>query len=123
MSKQRKLLLITSGFPFGDIERGFISEEFEALSKEFDLHIIAVGRTEELVHPFPQSVPVEKFFHRFSWRSPKSIVRFLAGAFRPITVLEILRSISIKSPKLTLMRTKQIIFYAVKAEFFLSNPL
>ena len=115
MSYRKKILLITSGFPFGDVERGFISAEFETLRKYFDLHLISVGSKEELIHPFPEDIPVERYFHRFSWRSLKSIVNFILNIFRPLTIAEIFRSITLLSPRKTLMRVKQILFYSLKA--------
>lgn len=114
--KRKKLLLITSGFPFGDTERGFISSEFEALHGEFDISIIAIGAKEELILPLPDDVPVEKYFHRLSSRSLRGALRILKNALRPSTLSELFRALCIKRPGLTLKRFRQTVFYSAKAE-------
>ena len=115
-SPKKNLLLVTSGFPFGDTERGFISTEFDVLAEKFNVHVIAVGSREELIHPLPENLPVEKYFHRLSSRSLSGVARLIKNALRPITLAEIFRSLCPKNPGLTLRRIKQIIFYAAKAD-------
>ncbi len=40
--RRKKMLLITHGFPFGESERSFLSEEIKELEKQFDLTVMAV---------------------------------------------------------------------------------
>lgn len=116
MDNKKKLLLITSGFPFGDTERGFISTEFEYLQNKFDLYILSVGSKEEIIHPFPKNIPVEKYFHRNYSRSFSTVCTLIKNAVRPITIKELFNSLKLTDPIKTLKRIKQILFYVTKAE-------
>ena len=48
---KKRLLLITNGFPFGESERGFLSEEARLLAEQFDLLVLAPENQEELLYP------------------------------------------------------------------------
>lgn len=116
MAGQReKLLLITAGFPFGDTERGFISTEFELLRQSFDVSIVSVGSQEQLIHPLPENIPVQRYFHKTSIRSVDGSLAFLAAAFRPETRRELACALKGQTIKGALQRIKQIVFYRAKA--------
>lgn len=48
---KKRILLVTNGFPFGESERGFLSEEVRCLTKKFDLLVLAPDNGEELLYP------------------------------------------------------------------------
>lgn len=53
----KNLLLITSGFPYGESERSFLLTEFEELRKNFQIHIVALDALQDQVtYPVPQGV-------------------------------------------------------------------
>ena len=48
---KKRILLVTNGFPFGESERGFLSEEVKCLAKRFELLVFALENGEELLYP------------------------------------------------------------------------
>lgn len=61
---KKRLLLITNGYPFGESERGFLTEEVKVLSSQFELYIMALESREELRYPTDGIVHIEQY--RFS---------------------------------------------------------
>ena len=47
---KKRLLLITNGFPFGQSERSFLTEEAKELAETFDLLILALETRDELLY-------------------------------------------------------------------------
>ena len=58
---KKRLLLITNGFPFGQSERGFLSEEAKLLAEEFDLLVLAPENQEELLYPTDGILRIERY--------------------------------------------------------------
>lgn len=48
---KKRLLLVTSGFPFGESERSFLTEEAKQLADAFDLLILAPENRDQLLYP------------------------------------------------------------------------
>ena len=61
---KKRLLLITNGYPYGESERGFLTEEVEVLSEQFDLFIMALESQDELRYPTDGILHIEQY--RFS---------------------------------------------------------
>ena len=58
---KKRLLLITNGFPFGESERGFMSEEAKLLAQQFDLLVLAPQNQEELLYPTDGILRIERY--------------------------------------------------------------
>ena len=58
---KKRLLLITNGFPFGESERGFMSEEVKLLAQQFDLLVLALQTKDELLYPTDGILRIERF--------------------------------------------------------------
>lgn len=58
---KKRLLLITNGFPFGESERGFMSEEVKLLAQEFDLLVLAPENQDELLYPTDGILRIERY--------------------------------------------------------------
>ena len=114
--EKQKILLVTAGFPFADTERGFISTEFERLRESYDLYILCVGSRESLIHPFPDTIPVERYFHRVSAKSLTGGVKLLWNALRPETLKELALAAKGHGIKQILKRYQQIVFYRANAQ-------
>ena len=66
MPPKKKILLVTSGFPYGNTERGFISTEFRHLTENFQVYLLSIGSTEPLLYDFPEEVELEPVYeHTF----------------------------------------------------------
>lgn len=61
---KKRLLLITNGYPYGESERGFLTEEVKALSSQFDLFVMALESPDELRYPTDGILHIEQY--RFS---------------------------------------------------------
>lgn len=113
--KKQKILLVTAGFPFADTERGFISTEFERLRENYDLYILCIGSREPLIHPFPDTIPVERYFHRISVKSLGSAVKLIGHALHPRTLAELATASKGQGLASILKRYRQIVFYRANA--------
>jgi len=58
---KKRLLLITGGYPFGESERGFLSEEVKMLSSRFELPVMALDSQDPLVYPTDGIVHIERY--------------------------------------------------------------
>ena len=58
---KKRLLLVTEGFPFGESERSFLSEEVRHLAEAFDLSVLALDNGEELKYPVAGLQRVERY--------------------------------------------------------------
>lgn len=86
---KKRILLITNGFPFGESERGFLSEEIKALTEVFDVSVLALDRGEELRYPVGKLHRIEKF--RLPEFSAKEKCSALLQSLRPSVMGELLR--------------------------------
>lgn len=58
---KKRLLLITNGFPFGESERGFMTEEVKVLTQQFDLLVLAPQNQDELLYPTDGILRIERY--------------------------------------------------------------
>ena len=61
---KKRLLLITNGYPFGELERGFLGAEAKLLASCFDLVIMALDNQDKLLYPTEGITYIEQY--RFS---------------------------------------------------------
>lgn len=86
---KKHILLITNGFPFGESERGFLSEEIKALTATFEVSVLALDRGEELRYGTDGLHRIEKFkYSEFSFREKCDAV---LQVLRPTVLTEVLR--------------------------------
>ena len=83
---KKRLLLITNGFPFGESERGFLTEEVKVLSSQFELYIMALESQDELRYSTDGIIHLEQY-HFSSLRQSR---RFdaLPSVFQPASLRE-----------------------------------
>ena len=111
MEQKKKIILVTGGFPFGDTERGFLSEEFRQLSRAFDVHIISVGSREALIHPLPEGVTAERFFY-----PPLDKIAVAASLAAPELRRELTAGLKGQPLSNALARGKQILAFRANAK-------
>ena len=58
---KKRLLLITNGFPFGQSERSFLTEEAKELAESFDLLILALENRDELLYSIDGIQRIERY--------------------------------------------------------------
>lgn len=83
---KKRLLLITNGFPFGESERGFLTEEVKVLSSQFELYIMALESRDELRYPTDGIVHIEQY--RFSSLRKSRQFRALPSVFQAASLQE-----------------------------------
>ena len=83
---KKRLLLITNGFPFGESERGFLSEEAKLLAKQFDLLVLAPENQDELLYPVDGILRIERY--RYSSFRQSRRFRALPRVFQWSTLRE-----------------------------------
>lgn len=111
----KNLLLITSGFPYGELERSFLLTEFNELRKSFQIHIAALyAAGNRIIYPVPQEVRYSQYHVGSKW---KRAFRLPAQFFYQ-EVREDLRKASNKtgSPAKKLHRLISILKYTGYAE-------
>ena len=113
--EKQKILLVTAGFPFADTERGFISTEFDCLQQHYDPYILCIGSRDPMIHPFPDTIPVERYFHTISVRSLSGAIKLLGHALHPQTLAELGAAAKGQRMGQILRRYRQIVFYRANA--------
>lgn len=59
---KKHLLLVTSGFPYGESERSFLEIEFNQLMKHFQVIVLAVtNETDAIIYPLDEEIKVYRF--------------------------------------------------------------
>lgn len=58
---KKRVLLVTNGFPFGESERGFLSEEAKQLAAQFELYVLAPLNEDKLLYPTDGIVRIERY--------------------------------------------------------------
>ena len=84
---KKRLLLVTSGYPFGESERGFLSEEAKELASIFELHIMAMDNQDELLYPTDGIVHIERYHLSSSFKKSRNL-QALLRVFHPETLAE-----------------------------------
>lgn len=60
-TEKKNLLLVTAGFPYGESERSFLSEEFEHLCRSFHVSVLAMHTQEQLLYPLEENIVCQRF--------------------------------------------------------------
>lgn len=108
---KKKLLLVTNGFPFGEYERGFLPTEFQCLTQNFQVTILA-KKDGPMLYPFPKDVPVRLLPSMKPVRKgPKALLLLLSALFRPSVWREVLRAVQGCPKKTAFQRCLQILRY------------
>lgn len=84
---KKRLLLVTAGFPFGESERSFLSEEVKHLAAEFDLFVMAPQNQDKLLYPTDGIQKIVRY-HFPSLRKSLSVA-MLKNVFHPATLCEV----------------------------------
>lgn len=110
---KKRLLLVTEGFPFGESERSFLSEEVRQLSQSFDLFILARDNKAELLYPIQGIQGVERFETSSFWEtgSPHALLNI----FDFTTVKEVFRLFTQKGANGFLGKCKELALYRYHA--------
>lgn len=112
---KKKLLLVTNGFPFGEYERGFLTTEFQRLTQDFQVTILA-KKDGPMNYPFPEEVPVRILPIMGPVRKdPKAMLLLFSALFRPSVWREVLRAVQGVSLKTAFQRCLQILRYDLGA--------
>lgn len=106
---RKRVLLVTEGFPFGESERSFLSEESKSIAKEFDLLILAPEKRGELLYPTDGIVRIDQF-HFTSFYKNRSIQAFLK-VFHPDMLAEIWKIWHKKRTALSVKCIKDLMSY------------
>lgn len=108
---KKKVLLITFGFPFGVLERSFLSTEAEELSSRYDVSVLAVVNSDEpLLYDTFGIQRVERL--TFSSLHKSRNWRAWVALFRPGTILEAFRAAKQNGFYMMPKSTKEILSYA-----------
>ena len=73
-NKMKKMLFVTSSYPFGMGEASFIRPEIESLSKKFDITIVSRNSADQQTSDIPQNVEVL----RYDFNASYSVVKYAA---------------------------------------------
>ena len=109
---KKRLLLVTSGFPYGETERSFLGEEVKHLADAFDLTVLALDNGEELLYPTDGIRRIERY-RIGSFRRSCSI-RMLADVFQPSTFHEVFLCLKKGSSASFSQIFKEIVYFRFK---------
>lgn len=108
---KKKILLVTSGFPYGNTERGFISTEFRHLTENFQVYLLSIGSTEPLLYDFPEEVELERYAYPSFAKAPGGLAGVAASLFHPQVLREMARAAGNTTASNALARCNQILAY------------
>ena len=114
---KKHLLLITYGFPFGESERSFLGKEFQYLTEQFQVSILATNSGDApLLYSFPSEIPVRRCASVKPVRqNPKALLWLLTAPFRPSIIREIFRATRGSSVKTAIQRIRRVATYRLSA--------
>lgn len=109
----KKMLFVTSSYPFGDREASFIRPEIEKLSEKFDITLVSRNSVDEQTSQPPENVKVLRYESRKSYSVIKYILRTI---FSPYIYCEIFKLV--KSKRLSLAKIKKAIRFCMRSYHF-----
>lgn len=119
--EKNKVLLVTSGFPFGNTERGFLSTEFRHLTEAFEVYVLSVGSKEPLLYGFPEDVGLERYAYPALAQTPGGVFGIIGSLFHHQVIGEMIRSVRKTPLPNALARCKQILAYWCNARSILQR--
>lgn len=106
---KKRLLLITNGYPFGESERSFLTEEVKLLSSQFELLIMALNNKDQLIYPVDGIAHIERYQYA-SFRQTRQ-VRGLLAAFQLSALREAWDFIKAKKFQDPVRKLRRILYY------------
>ena len=113
-TEQKRLLLITNGFPFGESEQSFLRTEFQELCSRFRVRVLSLGKKEPILYPIPEDVQADHYAHP-TLRTQKLPLRLLRLLNKSVFT-ELIRAKKACSAKLYLQRVKRILIAHLNAQ-------
>ena len=109
----KKLLFVTSSYPYGMGEASFIRPEIAKLSEKFDITIVSRNNTDEQTSQVPDNVRVLRYNSNMSGSQVKHLIKTL---FTPYFYGEIVRLV--KTKRLNAVRLKKAFKYCMRSFHF-----
>lgn len=109
----KKMLFVTSSYPYGMGEASFIRPEIAKLSEKFDITIVSRNNTDEQTSQVPDNVKVLRYNSNMSSSQVKHLIKTL---FTPYFYGEIVRLI--KTKRLNATRLKKAFKYCMRSFHF-----
>ena len=109
----KKMLFVTSSYPFGMGEASFIRPEIAKLSEKFDITIVSRNNNDEQTSVVPQNVKVLRYNSNMSGLQVKHLIKTL---FTPYFYCEIVRLVRTKRFNAT--RLKKAFKYCMRSFHF-----
>lgn len=109
----KKMLFVTSSYPFGMGEASFIRPEIAKLSEKFDITIVSRNNTDEQTSQVPENVRALRYNSNMSGSQVKHLIKAL---FTPYFYGEIVRLLKIK--RLNATRLKKAFKYCMRSFHF-----
>lgn len=114
MKKEKKLLLITQGFPYGESEQSFLSTEFLTLNESFQITVLAMDSREEMIHPVPTGVKAERY-EIPKLKNAKNIP-LLFGLLNKTVIWELFSAMSVGAIGIRCKRARDILGFYLSAK-------
>ncbi len=109
----KKMLFVTSSYPYGIGEASFIRPEIAKLSKKFDITIVSRNNTDEMTSQVPQNAKVLRYNSNMSGSQVKCLIKTI---FTPYFYGEIVRLL--KTKRLNTTRLKKAFKYCMRSFHF-----
>ena len=109
----KKMLFVTSSYPFGMGEASFIRPEIAKLSEKFDITIVSRNNTDEQTSQVPQNAKVLRYNSNMSGAQVKCLIKTI---FTPYFYGEIVRLL--KTKRLNTTRLKKAFKYCMRSFHF-----
>ena len=109
----KKMLFVTSSYPYGMGEASFIRPEIAKLSEKFDITIVSRNYTDEQTSELPENTKVLRYNSNMSGSQVKHLIKTI---FTPYFYGEIVRLV--KTKRLNATRLKKALKYCMRSFHF-----
>ena len=109
----KKMLFVTTSYPFGEREASFVRPEIAKLSEKFDITLVSRNSVDEQTSQTPENVKVLRYNSKKSY----SVIKYLLKTiFSPYIYGEIITLI--KKKKVSIAKIKKTIKYCMRSFHF-----
>lgn len=109
MFMKKRLLLVTHGYPFGETERSFLSEEVKLLTDRFEVLVMALDNRDQLIYPTDGITHIERY--RYSSFRKSRQLRALPAMLQPETLKEVWRFAKSSGFSDPVRKLRRILYY------------
>lgn len=109
----KKMLFVTTSYPFGEREASFVRPEIAKLSEKFDITLVSRNSVDEQTSQVPENVKVLRYNSKKSYSVVKYLLKTIFSSFIYGEIITL-----IKKKKISIAKIKKAIKYCMRSYHF-----